>query len=227
VTSGLASASEDAEVDERSTAQNTQPARPDLAYAPGDLDPREVRVRRVGLVTLVLLVLAGCGYNSGLLQDSATGNQVQFRMDISSERYSRTVYGSSSVVSVFCVIPLEGGLYARAMHALHGEARLRPNEALQNLRLDSDPSCFLLFGIRHLIISADVYEMTPVGGPPPPSQAYAPAPGDTATTDPAPARPARGVGRQCLGDGSCDTGERCVFPADGGAGAMGHCAEAK
>ena len=43
---------------------------------------------------------------------------------------------------------------------------------------------------------------------------------------PPPAPPAP-LGRDCMGDASCNTGEKCVFAEHGGAFAKGHCAPAK
>lgn len=82
-------------------------------------------------------------------------------MELSSVRYARTVAGAAQLFSLLCVVPLDHGLYQQAMASLHAEARLKPNEVLENIRTDDDPSCFLVLGIRSLTVSADVYDLTP------------------------------------------------------------------
>lgn len=175
-----------------------------------------VRLRRVGLAMVGLSLAVGCGFNSGLLQDTATGNQIQLRMDVVSERYSRTVAGSSYVGAILCFLPIDTGLYDQAMRSLHEHARLQANEVLQNVRVDNDPTCYLLFGVHRVTISADVYDVTPAGETPPPSQGAAAPPAKSTSS-----------GRRCLDDGSCDVLERCAFPVDAGVGAIGHCVEAR
>jgi hypothetical protein len=110
------------------------------------------------------LVVVGCGYNSGFLHDTSTGNQISFHVEAASERYSRTVSGSSSIGAILCFIPLDEGLFKQAMQALHDEAHLKPNEALQDVRVDYDPVSYLVYCNRRLTISADVYEMIAPGG---------------------------------------------------------------
>jgi hypothetical protein len=108
-----------------------------------------------------LLVATGCGYNSGFLHDASSGDQHQYRMEISAVRYDRTVSGTAGLTSILCAIPLDHGLYKQAMAALMSEAKLKENEILENVRTDSDPTCYLVFGKSRLTISADVYAVIP------------------------------------------------------------------
>jgi hypothetical protein len=114
-------------------------------------------------VALALAMLAGCGRSSGFLPDASSVSEHAFRMEISAERYSRSVSGSSSVGSLFCLIPMGNGAYKDAMAALHAEAKLRTNEVLENVRADHAFLPFLLYCDDQLIVSADVYQVTPAG----------------------------------------------------------------
>jgi hypothetical protein len=130
---------------------------------------------RVTVVTVALSLLAGCGYNEGLLTSWSPGDKHQYRMDLSSVRYVRSVSGRASLGSIFCWgfpfawggfargIPLDHGLYQQAWAALQEDAKLKPNEILKDLRIDRDPTCYLLYFVNDLTISADVYEVTAVG----------------------------------------------------------------
>ncbi|HEY3816942.1 MAG TPA: hypothetical protein VGL81_07220 [Polyangiaceae bacterium] len=120
-------------------------------------------------------LVAGCGVNDGFVHDATSGDQHEYRMDLSGVRYVRSVSGSASIGSIFCVggfvptyvhgIPLDHGLYKQAMEALQDDAKLKPNEVLKDLRTDHDPACYLfVYGVNSLTISADVYEVTPSGG---------------------------------------------------------------
>jgi hypothetical protein len=126
-------------------------------------------------LTTAAPLLAGCGINEGFKHDLASGDQHQYRMDLSGIRYARTVAGTASIGSILCLgfpwagawvpgIPLDHGLYKHAMEALHEDAKLKPNEVLKDLRTDHDPTCYLLlYGVNSLTVSADVYELTPAG----------------------------------------------------------------
>lgn len=139
---------------------------------------------RLLVLAAALLTVTGCGFNSGLLQNVSPGNQLHFSMDVSRERYSRSVSGSSSIGSILCVIPLDEGGFRQATEALHEDAHLKPNEALQDIRVDYDPLFLVLYCVKRLTISADVYEMTPTGG-------LAPAETRTAAAAAPPAKSAR------------------------------------
>jgi hypothetical protein len=134
-----------------------------------------------------LLMTAGCGYNTGFVHDASSGDQYQYRMEISSVRSDRTVSGTAGIVSVLCALPLDHGLYKQAMDALISQAKLKENEILQNVRTDSDPACYLVFGESSLTISADVYAVIPTPPPPATFTGHAPpAPQPEALSPPPP-----------------------------------------
>ena len=154
----------------------------------------------------------GCGVNSGFLH-STSSDQTVHTMAISSERYVRTVWGSSSIPSLLCALPMGSGLYFKAMNDFNKAAKLQPYEVLKNIRHDDDPLCFVIVGMRSLMISADVYAVTPVDGAPG-------APPNPSPVVEAPAAPPPDLRREheCMDDNSCSTGYRCVSPSDGGKG---------
>jgi hypothetical protein len=115
-------------------------------------------VTAASLLLLLPSAVCGCGYNSGFLHDASSG---EYRLEVSSVRYVRTVSGDAQIGSLFCAIPLGSGLYKQAMDALLKDAHLAENEVLKSMRTDDDPSCFLIFGLRTLTVSADVYVVTP------------------------------------------------------------------
>jgi hypothetical protein len=138
-------------------------------------------------VALASLV-CGCGYNAGFIHDASSGNQHQVRMDVSAERFSRTVSGSATMGSILCLIPVDSGLFKQAMDALHEEANLKTNETLRDIREDLDPAFYLfLYCTKKLTISADVYELTPVSGGAPSS----PSPSPVAELPPSRPKPPR------------------------------------
>jgi hypothetical protein len=112
-------------------------------------------------------MLAGCGPKSGFLRDANAPSEHQFRTEIAAQRYSRSVSGASSVGALFCVLPMRNGAYKDAMAALHAEAKLQTNEVLENIREDHAFSAYVLYCEDNLILSADVYEVIPVGAPAP------------------------------------------------------------
>jgi hypothetical protein len=133
------------------------------------------RLVAFGAAYALVASLGGCGVNEGFVHDATSGDQHQYRMDLSGVRYVRSVSGSASIGSIFCLgglvpgyihgIPLDRGLFKQAMEALQEDAKLKPNEILKDLRTDRDPACYLfLYGVNSLTISADVYEVTPTVG---------------------------------------------------------------
>jgi hypothetical protein len=121
---------------------------------------------KIRTATLALVVLAGCGRNSGFLRDANTINEHQFRMDITAQSYERSVMGSSAIPSILCIIPLDDAPYAHAMTELHTQAKLERNEVLENIR--EDHAFVVYFGmycLDKLTISADVYQVMPVAVP--------------------------------------------------------------
>jgi hypothetical protein len=110
-------------------------------------------------------ILAGCGHSSGFLRDASTAGEAQLRMEIAAQRYARSVSGSSSIGSVFCLIPLGNGAYRDAMAALHAQAKLQTNEVLQNIREDHAFVPYVLYCEDNLIVSADVYEVIAAAPP--------------------------------------------------------------
>ena len=113
------------------------------------------------VATLALAALTGCGRNSGFLRDANTVNEHQFRMEIAAQRYARSVSGSSSIGSLFCIIPMSNGAYKDAMAALHAEAKLQMNEVIENIREDHAFIAYVFYCEDDLILSADVYQVTP------------------------------------------------------------------
>jgi hypothetical protein len=124
-------------------------------------------MRIVWAVILSATAAAGCGYNTGFVHDATSGDQHEYRMDVASVRYARTVYGQAEIGALFCLLPFGRGLYRQAMEELNATAHLRDNEVLENVRTDDDPLCGILYGVRRLTISADVYELTPTHEPTP------------------------------------------------------------
>ena len=141
---------------------------------------------RLYVSALALATLAGCGRNSGFLRDANTVNEHQFRMEIAAQRYARSASGSSSIGSLFCLIPMSNGAYRDAMAALHADAKLQTNEVLENIREDHAFVSYILYCEDNLIVSADVYQVTPV------SSASRSVEGEVAThldSGPPPSRP--------------------------------------
>jgi hypothetical protein len=114
---------------------------------------------RIAIVLLTGLAVVACGH-SGFVHDASSAHQ--FRMEISAQRYVRSVSGAASTAFVFCAIPTSGGAYRSAMAALHAEAQLKTNEVLANIREDHTFLTLLLYCEDDLILSADVYEVVPV-----------------------------------------------------------------
>jgi hypothetical protein len=119
---------------------------------------------RIAIVLLAGLAFVGCGH-SGFVHDANSVDAHQFRMEISAQRYLRSVSGAASIAYVFCAIPTNGGAYRSAMAALHAEAQLKTNEVLTNIREDHTFLTLLLYCEDDLILSADVYEVVPVLAP--------------------------------------------------------------
>lgn len=117
----------------------------------------------------IVLALAGCGSGSGFLRDATTANQHQYRQEVGTVTYLRSASGSSSAGSIFCAIPVEtDGQYKTAMQELHAQAKLQPNQVLENLREDHiTQAYFFFYCVSTLTLSADVVELRPVGAPPP------------------------------------------------------------
>lgn len=127
---------------------------------------------------LACLLLAGCGYQQGFLRDANTVNQHQFQMPVSQVRFVKVAAGSFAITSLFCAIPLDNGAYAEAMKELHDDAKLKPNQVLENIREDHSVMCALIFGITKLTVSADVIEIiyAPPAPPAPPVITTPPTP---------------------------------------------------
>jgi hypothetical protein len=123
------------------------------------------RVRvRIAVVLLAGLAFLGCG-RSGFVHDASSIDTHQFRMEVSAQRYVRSVSGAASIGFVLCAIPTSGGAYRSAMTALHAEAQLKTNEVLVNIREDHTFLPLLFYCQEDLILSADVYEVVPVLAP--------------------------------------------------------------
>lgn len=140
------------------------------------------------LLALACIWLTGCGTTSGFLRDASTVNQHQYRQDVKTVTYLRSVHGSSTIGSFFCIMPVSGGvgLYKDAMVQLHRMAALQPNQVLENIREDHESTAYLVFFCtKTLTLSADVVELTPAdeahaapqaAPSPPPRRAPAPEP---------------------------------------------------
>jgi hypothetical protein len=119
---------------------------------------------RLSSLVLSVGLLAGCGASGGFLRDSISSQRFDYRMDISGVRYVKSVSGSSSTGSILCVIPLATDLYESAMLDLHASAKLEPNQVLVNLREDYAIRSYVgIYCNRRLLISGDVFELTPAG----------------------------------------------------------------
>jgi hypothetical protein len=165
-----------------------------------------------------ILVLGGCGFNSGFIRDAASISQREYRMDVVQERFVRTVSGSASTGSVFCLFPISSDMYSRAMHEMYDEAKLQPNQTVLNLREDHETTTYLgLYCNYSLTISGDKVEMTPAKLPPPEAPPEAPVsrypapaamtPATAPLTNTAPSEPMTG---RCASDDSCPHGSACV-----------------
>jgi hypothetical protein len=133
------------------------------------------------VVSVAAPALLACGVNTGFVHDNSSGDQHEYRMEISGVRYARSVSGRSSIESFLCLpggiygVQAGHGLYQQAMEALQHDAELKPNEVLKDIRTDLDSTCYLLLiASLGLTISADVYELTPT--PPPVAPPATPVP---------------------------------------------------
>jgi hypothetical protein len=106
-------------------------------------------------------LLAGCGASGGFLRDAVSTQRFDYQLNVSGVRYLKSVSGTSSTGSLFCAIPTSADLYQQAMQHLHASAQLQPNQVVMNLREDYAVRSYLFFCSRQLIISGDVFELTP------------------------------------------------------------------
>lgn len=114
------------------------------------------------LAASTLLAGSGCGVNHGFIRDSVTANEVQYRMNVITQRYVRSVSGSANYGSVLCVFPVNGDGYKRAMEDLYQSAQLRPNQTILNLREDHKAVSYVGFYCNwNVTVSGDVFEFTP------------------------------------------------------------------
>ncbi len=120
-------------------------------------------MKRARVIAAVLCFLgASCGETSGFIRDSVSLNQRQYRMNVVSEQFIRTVSGDASNGALFCMIPLETDMYKRAMDALYAHAMLGPNQVVLNLREDHEVVSYLGFFCKFfLTVSGDVVQFTP------------------------------------------------------------------
>jgi hypothetical protein len=116
---------------------------------------------RLTHLALGLGLLAGCGASSGFLRDATSSQRFDYTMSVSGVRYLKSVSGTSSNGSLFCVIPTSADLYQQAMQSLYASAQLQPNQVVMNLREDYAFRSYLFFCSRQLTLSGDVFELTP------------------------------------------------------------------
>jgi hypothetical protein len=113
------------------------------------------------VLALTVVSVTSCGVAGGILRDSNTVTRVDLKPDMKDLKFVRTVQGSASSGSVFCSIPLQGNLYARAMEDLHSNAKLQPNQLLLNLREDRMVKNYAGFYCEHSVtISADIFQFS-------------------------------------------------------------------
>lgn len=120
--------------------------------------------------------LSGCGYSSGGLRGANSSVDVQIRIDASRVAYVKTVTGSATTRTVFCLMPVnDGNRYSGAMAELRDAARLKPNQFLANVREDTVTMFYLFFCSTELTVSAEIVEVTPSVAPSPAVPAPPPA----------------------------------------------------
>jgi hypothetical protein len=107
---------------------------------------------------MIFAFAGGCGYSSGFVRDSRSAQLIKYDSRATLVSYSRSVDGQATNSSLFCVIPLSSDpLYKSAMEELHKAAKLKPNEALMNLREDRLRITYFGFYCKVLLtLSADV-----------------------------------------------------------------------
>jgi hypothetical protein len=118
---------------------------------------------RLSALALGAGLLAGCGASGGFIRDSVSTQQLEYRMDVSGVRYVKPASGSASTGAVLCIIPLASNLYQEAMQELYLSAELAPNQVIMNLREDYVIRSYVFYCSRQLIVSGDVFELTPSG----------------------------------------------------------------
>ncbi|MBX5480673.1 MAG: hypothetical protein IRZ16_02315 [Myxococcaceae bacterium] len=129
-----------------------------------------------GAVLAAMVFASGCGLRNGFIRDSVTAQEFRFNLNVRSVQHLRTVEGTATLGLLFCAIPLEERLYARAMEDLYQNAKLKENEVLVNLREDTGQTFYLgLFCQQRLTVSADVVRITTDAAPAEPSPAPLPA----------------------------------------------------
>jgi hypothetical protein len=107
------------------------------------------------------LLGSACSISGGFVRDGRGSQPFDLRMDVGGVQYLKTVSGTAESASVLCAIPLEGGVYDRAMRALNTSARLANNQIVANLREDHSVRTYLLYCVHTVTISGDVLELSP------------------------------------------------------------------
>ncbi len=107
------------------------------------------------------LFLVSCGGSHGFIRDSVTNHQVQYQLNYKNVKFLRTVEGTASTGSVFCAIPIDDKLYARAINDMYRNAagELQNNQMVINLREDRTVRSYLGFFCKvNLTVSGDLVE---------------------------------------------------------------------
>ena len=120
-----------------------------------------MKVKTLAVAIFSFGTLAGCGLNSGFIRDSTSSQVMDYRMEIMSTKYVRSVSGSASNGSILCIFPLNGEQYARALNEVYRYAALKTNETLQNLREDHEFRFYLFYCNHILTVSGDVVSLMP------------------------------------------------------------------
>ena len=122
-----------------------------------------MRLRALSLITISALA-GGCGFSHGFIRDSTTEHSFRYQMNLGGVRFVKPVYGSAAHGLLFCMIPLSGEIYSRAMEDMYEKAQLQPNQIVVNLREDLSFKAFLIFYCStQVTVSGDVIELLPAG----------------------------------------------------------------
>lgn len=118
--------------------------------------------KKIFVAIICLGVVAGCGFSRGFIRDSVSSQQRLYEMSIVEQTFIRTVSASATAGSIFCLFPISGQVYQRAMEKLYASAHLVPNQTLLNLREDHDVLSVLGFYCSStLTLSGDIIQLTP------------------------------------------------------------------
>ena len=109
------------------------------------------------LAVIIVFLLAGCGYDQGLLRDSITQvqvNRANFRMA------ATNISASVTTTRLFCAIPIASeNIMKQLMQQLHEKANLRAYQMFINFRQDISLRSFLFLTCKFsYVLSADVIE---------------------------------------------------------------------